>query len=195
MNQLLLQVMADQFNNEQANLSEVVLGENEIICSLTNRVVKATDKELTLQSMINMMTEEYDFAPSDMERDFKVKYEDVDEGKTKNQKVDLAIFEEGRAHDVANLVRVIIVAKDAKVQKIRRMVYQHPLKAYYASQIVNLAAGQMEKTYNISTLLKMHLVRQLLNLSQTFLLMVKPWKTSKHKVNVQCLVSRQMNLW
>ena len=57
MNQLLLQVMADQFNNEQANLSEVVLGENEIICSLTNRVVKATDKELTLQSMINMMTE------------------------------------------------------------------------------------------------------------------------------------------
>ena len=116
MNQLLLQVMADQFNNEQANLSEVVLGENEIICSLTNRVVKATDKELTLQSMINMMTEEYDFAPSDMERDFKVKYEDVDEGKTKNQKVDLAIFEEGRAHDVANLVRVIIVAKDAKVK-------------------------------------------------------------------------------
>lgn len=108
--------MADQINNEQTNFSEVVLGENEIICSLTNRVVKATDKELTLQSMINMMTEEYDFAPSDMERDFKVKYEDVDEGKTKSQKVDLAIFEEGRAHNVANLVRVIIVAKDAKVK-------------------------------------------------------------------------------
>ena len=115
-NQLLLQVMADQINNEQSNFSEVVLGENEIICSLTNRVVKATDKELTLQSMINMMTEEYDFSTSDMERDFKVKYEDFDEGKTKNQKVDLAIFEEGRAHDVANLIRIIIVAKDAKVK-------------------------------------------------------------------------------
>ena len=72
-NQLLLQVMADQINNEQSNFSEVVLGENEIICSLTNRVVKATDKELTLQSMINMMTEEYDFSTSDMERYFKVK--------------------------------------------------------------------------------------------------------------------------
>ena len=71
--------MADQINNEQSNFSEVVLGENEIICSLTNRVVKATDKELTLQSMINMMTEEYDFSTSDMERDFKVKYEDFDE--------------------------------------------------------------------------------------------------------------------
>lgn len=55
-----MQVMADQINNEQSNFREVVLGENEIICSLTNRVVKATDKELTLQSMINMMTEEYD---------------------------------------------------------------------------------------------------------------------------------------
>lgn len=65
--------MADQINNEQSNFSEVVLGENEIICSLTNRVVKATDKELTLQSMINMMIEEYDFSTSDMERDFKVK--------------------------------------------------------------------------------------------------------------------------
>ena len=42
-NQLLLHVMADQINNEQSNFSEVVLGENEIICSLTNRVVKATD--------------------------------------------------------------------------------------------------------------------------------------------------------
>ena len=85
--------MADPINNEHSIFSEVVLGENEIICSLTNRVVKATDKELTLQSMINMMTEEYDFSTYDMERDFKVKYEDVDEGKTKNQKVDLAIFE------------------------------------------------------------------------------------------------------
>jgi type I restriction enzyme M protein len=96
--------------------SEIVLGENEIVCSLTNRVVKATEKELTLQSMINMMAEEYDFAPSDMERDFKVKYEDENEGKSKTQKVDLAIFEEGQSHDVENLIRFIIVAKDSKVK-------------------------------------------------------------------------------
>jgi type I restriction enzyme M protein len=96
--------------------SEIVLGENEIVCSLTNRVVKTTEKELTLQSMINMMAEEYDFAPSDMERDFKVKYEDENEGKSKTQKVDLAIFEEGQSHDVENLIRFIIVAKDSKVK-------------------------------------------------------------------------------
>ena len=96
--------------------NEIVLGENEMVCSLTNRVVKATDKELTLQSMIAMMTEEYGFAPEDMERDFKVKYEDAESGKTKTQKVDLAIFNAEHAHEADELIRFIIVAKDAKVK-------------------------------------------------------------------------------
>ena len=96
--------------------NEVALGENEIICVLTNKVVKATEKELNLQSMISMMTEEYGFAPTDMERDFKVKYMDENEGKSKTQKVDLAIFEEGAYHDAENLIRIIVVAKDAKVK-------------------------------------------------------------------------------
>lgn len=103
-------------NQSQTNLEEIVLGENEIVCALTNRVVKSTDKELTLQSMIAMMSDEYGFAPEDMERDFKVKYTDADTGNTKNQKVDLAIFEESRAHDTENLVRFVIVAKDSKVK-------------------------------------------------------------------------------
>lgn len=96
--------------------NEVVLEENQLVCSLTNRVVTSTDKELTLQSMIAMMTEEYGFATEDMERDFKVKYDDVETGKSKTQKVELAIFEAGRPHDEANLIRVVIVAKDAKVK-------------------------------------------------------------------------------
>jgi type I restriction enzyme M protein len=96
--------------------NEVVLEENQLVCSLTNRVVTSTEKELTLQSMIAMMTEEYGFATEDMERDFKVKYEDVETGKSKTQKVELAIFEAGRPHDEANLIRVVIVAKDAKVK-------------------------------------------------------------------------------
>lgn len=107
--------MADKDSN-MATQNEIVLGENEMVCSLTNRVVKATDKEMTLQSMIAMMTEEYGFAPEDMERDFKVKYEDVDSGTTKNQKVDLAIFNAGMAHDTDELIRFVIVAKDAKVK-------------------------------------------------------------------------------
>ena len=107
--------MAESVSNSTSQ-NELVLGENEMVCSLTNKVVKATEKELTLQSMIAMMTEEYGFAPEDMERDFKVKYEDVDSGTTKTQKVDLAIFNEGKAHDTDELIRFIIVAKDAKVK-------------------------------------------------------------------------------
>lgn len=107
--------MADKDSN-MATQNEIVLGENEMVCSLTNRVVKATDKEISLQSMIAMMTEEYGFAPEDMERDFKVKYEDVDSGTTKNQKVDLAIFNASMAHDTDELIRFVIVAKDAKVK-------------------------------------------------------------------------------
>mgnify|MGYP006924770028 FL=1 len=38
-------------NIEASQNNEIVLGENETVCSLTNRVVKATDKEMTLQSL------------------------------------------------------------------------------------------------------------------------------------------------
>lgn len=103
-------------DNNIASQNEIVLGGNEMVCSLTNRVVKATDKEMTLQSMIAMMTEEYGFAPEDMERDYKVKYDDAESGKTKTQKVDLAIFNAGHAHDADELIRFIIVAKDAKIK-------------------------------------------------------------------------------
>ena len=56
--------MASSESN-MASQNEIVLGENEMVCSLTNKVVKATDKEMTLQSMIAMMTEEYGFAPEE----------------------------------------------------------------------------------------------------------------------------------
>lgn len=109
--------MATTDNNiDISQNNEIVLGENETVCSLTNRVVKATEKEMTLQSMIAMMTEEYGFAPEDMERDYKVKYEDMETGKNKTQKVDLAIFNAGHTHDVEELIRFVIVAKDAKVK-------------------------------------------------------------------------------
>ena len=104
--------MAEKESKENKN--ELVLGENELVCSLTNRVVKATSKELTLQSMIAMMAEEYGFAQEDMERDFKVKFEES--GSSRSQKVDLAIFNAGKAHDTDELIRFVIVAKDERVK-------------------------------------------------------------------------------
>ena len=95
---------------------EIVLGENELVCLLTGRVQKATDKEQTLQQMIAMMSEEYGFAIEDMERDFRARYTDTDTGNERSLRVDLAVFQTGRAHDTANLERVVIVAKDSKVK-------------------------------------------------------------------------------
>ncbi len=94
---------------------EVVLNENEIVCLLTNKVVKVTDKEISLQYMIQMMSEEYGFQMDDMQRDFTIKYTD-EEGKKKSAKVTLAIFEHGKTHVAENLIRAIVVAKDAKVK-------------------------------------------------------------------------------
>ena len=88
---------------EQETLNEVVLSEDQVICALTNNPVKATEKELNLQSMILMMTEEYNFALEDMERDFKFKYED-EEGKKKSGKVDLAVFEKGKGDSTSHSV-------------------------------------------------------------------------------------------
>lgn len=62
---------------------ELVLEDNQLVCALTNKVVKATDKELTLQSDDCMMAEEYGFAPEEMERDFRVIYKEPDSDKSR----------------------------------------------------------------------------------------------------------------
>ena len=103
-------------NQNDIKLNEVVLDDNQTICALTNKIVKVTEKELTLQQIISMMSEEYGFSISDMQRDFSVRYDDGD--KIRNTKIDLAIFEKGRSHDVENLIRAIVVAKDSKIKAI-----------------------------------------------------------------------------
>lgn len=65
--------------------------------------------------MIQMMSEEYGFPMEDMQRDFSFKFED-EEGKKKTGKVTLAIFENGKEHVVENMIRAIVIAKDAKVK-------------------------------------------------------------------------------
>ena len=105
-----------QNSGSDGSRNEIVLGEDEMVCSLTNRIVKATDKEMTLQSMIAMMTEEYGFALEDLERDFPVKFEDQNEGRNRTMKVSIAVFEAGRPHNPNNLIRFVQVAKDSKVK-------------------------------------------------------------------------------
>lgn len=103
---------------EETN-EEVVVEDNQVICALTDQVKPAKSKELTLQSLIAMLNEEYGFEMSDMERDFSLAYVNS-EGKTKRIKIDLAVFEAGKPHDADGLIRMCIVqdektkAKDSK---------------------------------------------------------------------------------
>lgn len=57
---------------------EIVLDDNQVICMLTDQVKPAKSKELTLQSLIAMLNEEYGFDLTDMERDFSLTYVDPD---------------------------------------------------------------------------------------------------------------------
>ena len=93
---------------------EEALGEDQLICVLTGNVVKATQKELNLQSVIEMLNEEYGFEIRDMERDWSVAFEDED-GKSKRMKLDLAVFEQDADHEQDNLIRAVIV-NDEKVK-------------------------------------------------------------------------------
>lgn len=101
--------------SEQLPTNEIVLEDGQLVCSLTGRILKVTDKELALQSMIDMLTLEYGFPAEDIEREFTVKYVNEDDA-NRRTKIDLAVFNHGMAHDEDNLIRAIIVAKDAKVK-------------------------------------------------------------------------------
>lgn len=56
--------------------NEIILSDNEIICSLTNKIKKHTEKEQTLQHMISILTMEYEFDTVNIERSFTVLYDD-----------------------------------------------------------------------------------------------------------------------
>lgn len=102
-------------NTPETN-EEIVLNDNQIICALTDAIKPAKSKELTLQSLIAMLNEEYGFEMSDMERDFTFAYVDL-EGKNKRMKIDLAVFEAGKPHDADGVIRICIVQDDKTKSK------------------------------------------------------------------------------
>lgn len=96
---------------------DIVLEDNQLVCILTHEVKKIKAQENNLQSVIRMLNEEYGFDLDDMERDFKIEYEDPDTGKNKKQKVELVIFEKGKPHEQDFIIRICIV-QDDKVKDI-----------------------------------------------------------------------------
>ncbi len=102
--------------NEVMEQEDVVLDDNQLLCILTGATKKITNYESNLQSVILMLNEEYGFDLSDMERDFKIEYIDLETNKPKKQKVDLVVFSSGGAHDQSHVIRVCIV-HDEKIKE------------------------------------------------------------------------------
>lgn len=95
---------------------EIILEDNQIICLLTGDIKAAKSKEETLQSVIRMLNEEYGFDMTDMQRDFTIAGFDPDTGKNKKLKIDLVIFDEGKAHEQENIIRLCVI-QDEKVKE------------------------------------------------------------------------------
>jgi type I restriction enzyme M protein len=99
-------------SQEELELDELVLEDNQQFCVLTGEIKKVSNQESNLQSVIIMLNEEYGFDLDDMERDFKIEYTDPDTGKSKKQKVELAVFEKGKPHIQEHIIRICIVQDD-----------------------------------------------------------------------------------
>ena len=112
---------------EETN-EEIVLDDNQVLCALTDSPKPAKSKELTLQSLILMLNEEYGFEMSDMERDFSFAYVDL-EGKNKRIRIDLAVFEAGKPHDSDGLIRICIVQDDKTKSKDSKKGVEATLQA------------------------------------------------------------------
>jgi type I restriction enzyme M protein len=88
--------MTDDNNVQEPDIDstrdDAVVDENSLVCVLTGRIVKATEKEQTLQSLIRQMNEEYGFDMTDMARDFTIAGED-EGGRKIKRKAELVAFE------------------------------------------------------------------------------------------------------
>ena len=88
---------------------ESAIEEGKVFDYITGNPVKDTDKERIRQRIARAIIHEYGIAAEDMEPDFRLKADG------KNRKIDIAIFQPGTAHELANLYRVVVVEKEPKL--------------------------------------------------------------------------------
>ncbi len=105
--------MNDDILEVESNENEsTVIDDKQLFCILTQVVKKFSVKEDNLQSVIRMLNEEYGFDLDDMERDFTLTYTDMESGKGKKLKIDLAVFNKDCSHIQDNISRIVIVHDD-----------------------------------------------------------------------------------
>lgn len=94
---------------------EIILEDNQLVCILTNKHKKATSQEKSIQSIIRMLNEEYDFDLKNIDRDVNITFTDPDTGKVKKQKIEVVIYEENSKRNQEDITRIGIV-QDEKIK-------------------------------------------------------------------------------
>lgn len=99
-------------STEVIDQQDIVLEDKQLVCILSGEIKNIKPQESNLQSVIVMLNQEYGFDLEDMARDFKIEFTDLDTGKSKKQKVELVVFENGKPHEQDHIVRICIVQDD-----------------------------------------------------------------------------------
>lgn len=89
-------------NKANDNTPALPLEEGMIADYITGQPVKETEKELVRQEVARQLIFEYQVAPESMQVDLSIKVEG------KRKRVDLAIYEAGKEHELENLRRVVV---------------------------------------------------------------------------------------
>lgn len=92
-----------------------LIPQDTVVCTLTGEFRPDKPEERLLQSLVEQLHREYRVELSDMERDIKIPCVDST-GKKKTVTVAVAVYERGRPRELANIIRVVLIANgNAKV--------------------------------------------------------------------------------
>jgi type I restriction enzyme M protein len=102
-------------SQDDNDLSEELVPEGHLVCALTYEHRVANLQEETLQSFIEQLHREYGIALEDMARDVRIACTAFDEERgrerTRHRTASLVVYEQGKPHELENIIRVAIVAK------------------------------------------------------------------------------------
>ena len=97
--------------NDKKQQEVLAIEDGMMLDYLTNNPIKETPKELVRQKTLRALFHEYGISAEDMELDFKTTVD----GKSK--KIDIAIFEHGAEHILANIRRIVMCDTEPKKGK------------------------------------------------------------------------------
>lgn len=101
-------------NETDPTVEDDLLPEGKLVCSLTGEQKTANPSEETLQSFVEQLHREYEIPFEDMGRDVRLQCQTVDPktGKlrTRTRTVSLVVYDTGSPHEIANIVRVAVIA-------------------------------------------------------------------------------------